>query len=176
MDIRVRQSTAMNLLDLNVGAGAPQTKPWLTPVVSSLEAVSLTAGQMSAGQMSAGTLAGQNTWRPSTAINPVLGVSDIFYSASAFVGGVCVVGLGGIGSIQGPTSAQVNALLPASVTGSSFVFTVINRNVNPVTTNVIFDASNVSTGAAYSATAACVTSIWYVKQSTGMWLPVNTLY
>lgn len=169
----------MNLLDLNVGAGAPQTKPWLTPVCFSVEASIMSATEMKATEGDFGNLIGVNASftrqiRPGGAVPLVSGAASVNMLLDSFLGGVGVIQPAGTGSLIAPASVIINATYPASVAGALVCFTVINRNINPAGPSIIGpDGAGVAIPAAQTALRATSTQFWYQKQASTQWTCVN---
>lgn len=176
----------MNLQELNTGAGAPQTKPWLTPVAYTLECETFTAATANmdnlavVDSLSAGTATffrSQTTlpWRSSGPIPVVSGLGPIAVTYGQFIGGVGLVGLTGTGSFIAPNSLQINTVLPDATTGSLICFTVINKNPAVVGSSITGpDGVIVPVPAAQSATKATSTPFWYQKVAFGdVWVCVN---
>jgi hypothetical protein len=107
----------MNLDDLN--QGSPLDKPWLNPVCATLTCENISASKASSA----------SSWKPGGTIPQLVNASNINVAAADFVGGFGLVTGSGTGTISSPSGAALDAYLPGSVAGASFVFTVINGSL-----------------------------------------------
>ena len=175
----------MNLAEFNTGTGAPQTKPWLRPVAYSLESQTLSASSATVADLACTDIQTGNItsfrgaialpFRVGGAVPIVTGAAGVTVGYASFIGGVGVIGPAGTSSLFAPTSANINVVLPDSVTGSLISFTVINQNT-AVIGSIIVGPDGIANAipAAQSATKSTSTQFWYQKQASTSWLCLNS--
>ena len=174
----------MNLAEFNTGTGAPQTKPWLRPVAYSLESQTLSASSATVADLACTDIQTGNItsfrgaialpFRVGGAVPIVTGAAGVTVGYASFIVGVGVIGPAGTSSLFAPTSANINVVLPDSVTGSLISFTVINQNT-AVIGSIIVGPDGIANAipAAQSATKSTSTQFWYQKQASTSWLSLN---
>jgi hypothetical protein len=175
----------MNLAEFNTGTGAPQTKPWLRPVAFSLESQTLLASNATITDLACVDIQTSNItsfrgaialpFRVGGSVPTITGAAGVTISYDSFIGGVGVIGPAGTASLFAPTSANINVVLPDSVTGSLIWFTVINQNTAVIGSIIVGpDGTANAIPAAQSATKSTSTQFWYQKQASTQWTCLNS--